>query len=262
MPSLVAFVLVGPETALEGDAVVTSHAALGRGVPALAPWVPEEDPERPLSPGAARGLSFRFADQRGEVLAVLIPVPVPGGEADAAAAASLGRLGAAPGSFPAHAGHVTVLLADPGGELRPTEALVRLTRAAAAIADACRAVGVYWGAGNVTHEAGFFRENARGLSGDDLALQLWSGVRLTRAGDRLELLSLGLRQLDLPELLLSAPAAQLDEALARFLDLQARTVAQGQPPREGEAIDEAAVRYETSPLRDDEEVWRVELPSS
>lgn len=264
MPSLVAFVLVERAGPVDALAVARAHRDLGGDLAGLEPFVPEADPERPLSPGAARGVQLRFADRRGEVLAVPVPVPVPHGEADEAAAASLGRVGVdAP--FPAHGGHVVVVLTDPSGELSRTQGLARLTRAAAAVIEATGALGVYWGAGGVTHEAWFFLEQARGLSGDDLALPLWSGVRRREAAGRIELVSLGLRQLGLPELLLTAPAGQRHEALAWFVDLQAGVVKDGQPLREGERVgrsdaERLTVRYETSPLRDDEEVWRVDLP--
>ncbi len=211
------------------------------------------------------GLSPRDADKdalvvslgTGEALVSAMPAPVPKGEADAVVRHSLSSLRG--WTLPPHAGHLVV--ASLGTEDRSLAALTRFTRLVAAVSGAANGVGVYWGAGPVTHEPEFFSA----LATDELPVVLWVGASLApAAGGRVEVLSRGLKQFKLPELLLTAPAPSND-AVGFFYDLLGYVVRRGAVPRPGETVGRTAeekleVRLAASPVPGEAKVWAVELP--
>jgi hypothetical protein len=193
----------------------------------------------------------------------LIPAPVPGGEADAAARFSLSSLGKG-WNLPDHGAHLVVTAGlDPS--LSRLDQLSRFTSLLAAVAQATGAVGIYWGDAGATHDPEFFIS----LAAENHTLpnlMLWSGVSIARERDgRASLLSLGMSQLDLPDLLLLAPGSGLNAALATMFDLLAYLVSLGEPLPEGDTVGRTAeerlpVRYIPSPLDPSKTVWSVELP--
>ena len=126
-------------------------------------------------------------------------------------------------------------------------------------------VGVYWGNAGATHSPEFFLEVA---SEQDVAprMMLWSGVSIAREKDgRLSLLSLGMEQLDLPDLLLVAGKASERVALETMYDLLAYVAERGEALPEGDTVGRTGderfpVHYVKSPIDPKKKVWRIELP--
>jgi len=199
---------------------------------------------------------------RGHVLVGLMSMAVPHREADDAARFSISGLG---GRWepPPHAAHLVVFLSGMEGGAA-ADALDAFTAVLAALAEASQASAVYWGDARATHEAAFFIEVAR-LRERAPRLMLWSGVSIAHeAKGRLSLLSLGMAQLDLPDLLMLAPAADTRAALSTFYDLLAWVEGQGAAPPEGDTVgrtpdERRKVTYVPSPLDPRRSVWRVEF---
>jgi hypothetical protein len=191
------------------------------------------------------------------VMAALVPAPVPNGEADAAAEHSLAAV-AGKWALPAHTAHLACMLRQGDSGLAE---LVRFTRVVGALARAAGAVGVYWGEGHVTHHPELFIELAR----SELPLPLWVGVSVAKRRGGVELLSIGMKQLDLPELLLTAPKAG-PRVLELFYELLAYVARRGEALPEGDTIGHAetqhlTVTYGPSPVEAGAQVWRVQLPA-
>jgi len=193
---------------------------------------------------------------------LLVPFPVPDGEADERARFSISALGTG-WSLPPHRAHLVVTLpAAGGGSL--IGRLSSFTTLLAAVTEASRAVGVYWGAAGATHDPEFVRSVAR-EPGLVSRIMLWNGVSMAREADgRLSLLSLGMGQLQLPDLLLVAPQHLGNEALATLCDLLAYVADRGRPIPEGDTVGRTAeerfvVEYVPSPADPTTKVWRVEL---
>ena len=128
-----------------------------------------------------------------------------------------------------------------------------MTSLLGAVVKASPAVGIYWGEAGATHDAKFFLETARE---QDVALRLtlWTGVSVGREPDgRLSLLSLGMKQLNLPDLLLIAPKSAGNSALEPFFTFLAYVADRGEPLPEGDTIgrsetEKLPVQYVPSPL--------------
>ncbi len=189
----------------------------------------------------------------------LAPIPVPHGEAEKAARNSLSAMrdgGIAPLSHVAHL--VVVSSAD---DEKPFDRLHRHTKVVAALAKATDAVGVYEGNAGAAHAADFYCGVA--ASEPPAALMLWNGVSVAKSGDRVELLSLGMSQLKLPDILLKAPAAQAGEAFATLFDLLSYVASRGRIAA-GETVGRSAleklpVSYVPSPIDPATQVMQVEL---
>jgi hypothetical protein len=196
----------------------------------------------------------------GYVIVALMPAPVPNHEADEAARYSVSALGGR-WKLPPHKAHL-VVTAQGAGSL--VDALSAFTSILAAVVEASHAVGVYCGNAGATHDPKFFRELAREHDGTS-RLMLWSGVSIAREDDgRLSLMSLGMKQLELPDLLLVVPSAKSDDALAAFYDLLAYVVSRGAALPEGDTVgptehDRWRVHYVPSPVDPKVKVWRVEM---
>ena len=95
---------------------------------------------------------------------------------------------------------------------------------------------------------------------------LWSGVSIAREKDgRLSLLSLGMEQLNLPNLLVVAQESSGSVAIETMFDLLAYVAERGQALAEGDTVgrtddERLPVRYVPSPVDSAKRVWRVELP--
>lgn len=195
----------------------------------------------------------------GSFQVIAVPGPIPEDEAEHAAQFSVASLGQA--NAP-HSAHVAIAY-TPADDLSALGELQAFTRVVAALLVATRAQGVYWGDSGATHPAGFFVEMAQNV---ELPLPLWSGVSLARTPDgRLSLLSLGMAQLDLPDLLLTAGPEDGQEALGFFYDLLTYVAERGEVLRPGETTgrtDEEllVVRHEPSPADDELAVFCVDLP--
>jgi hypothetical protein len=97
-------------------------------------------------------------------------------------------------------------------------------------------------------------------------MMLWSGVSIARENnDRLSLLSLGMEQLNLPNLLLFAGEDSESDAIETMYDLLSYVAERGEPLPEGHTVGRSndqrlPVRYVQSPVDSKRKVWRVELP--
>ena len=94
---------------------------------------------------------------------------------------------------------------------------------------------------------------------------LWNGLGVARDEEgNLQLLSLGMQQLDLPDLLLIAPGDQAGRALETFFDLLAFIAQRGEALPEGDTVglsqdQQMPVEYIPSPLDPEKKVWRINL---
>jgi hypothetical protein len=188
---------------------------------------------------------------------------VPNGEAEEYASNSLLAL-QAKWTPPAHAAHL-VVMSHPAPNVAPLANLSRFTSLLAAVVKASGAIAVYWGNAGATHPAEAFLQTASD-PGVMPRIVLWSGVSIAREKDgRLSLLSLGMEQLGLPNLLLAAGSASTGEALECMYDLLAYVAQRGKPLPEGDTVGRSAedrlpVHYVKSPVDPRKHVWRVEMP--
>lgn len=202
------------------------------------------------------------------VLCALMPMAVPEGEADGATEHSLSGLDGS-WTLPDHRAHLVVVQqetpvrAETKGAKGPRLAeLTTFTRIVAGIVRATHAVGVYWGEGGATHHPEFVVNIAH----SELPLPVWVGVSVAKAGKGSELLSIGMKQLGLPDLLLNAPAVD-GGVFEFFYDLLAYVVRRGKPLPENDSVgrtekERLKVHYVTSPVEPAEEVWSVTLPAA
>ena len=199
-----------------------------------------------------------FSVGKLNVLAALMPVAVPEGEADGATDHSLSGLDGS-WTLPEHRAHLVV--AQQGATHADVEELTAFTRVVAAIVRATNAVGVYWGEGGATHHPEFVVNIAH----SELPLPIWVGVSVAKSARGPELLSIGMKQLGLPDLLLSTPG--LDGSVFElFYDLLAYVTRRGKKLPEGDGVGRTAkeklkVHYVPSPTHPEEQVWNVVLPA-
>ena len=202
-----------------------------------------------------------------------VPGPVPNAEADTSAFLSLSavngrwRLGQ-------HTAHLALSLDGPmqaraegllgrlSGNTRTATTLERLstfTRLVAAVTKAVGGLAVHWAAGPVTHSPDFFMEVAKESS---LPLPLWMGVSLTpEPGERTSVLSFGMQQVSLPDLL---PSADLPDTIDFFFSALATVAERARAPEEGETIPRSLlsrprVSYVSSPVEPAVRVWKLEI---
>jgi len=273
----IAIVLLGPCSALSEAPKAKANTMNLAFVLLSAPALPKgEDVERAFASYAVKGQTLRLGPRKpkspegealefnteddGYALVALMPAPVPKREADEAARYSVSALGGR-WNLPLHKAHL-VVVAQGGGS--PLERLGAFTSILAAVVEASPAVGVYCGSAGASHDPKFFRELAREHDVRS-RLPLWSGVSITREADgRISLLSLGMKQLELPDLLLVASSGKADEALPMLYDLLAYVVSRGGPLADGATVGRTAaekipVHYVPSPVDPKVKVWRVEL---
>ncbi len=247
-PATVAFVLLREAQLPTGEALT---AALRGRVDLVKPVACDTD----------TGVVTLEPKQGGGVLAMLLPGPIPDGEAEAASARSLGAY-LDQGTIAEHTAHliVTYSAAPP---MPVTERLRLFTRIVAALTEASDAIGVYWGGGEVAHTAAFFRDAA---GAEDLPLGVWIGLSIVATGeDRASVLGFGMEQFDLPNLLLTCPSTEMKDGLAYYFDLLAYVLSRGAPLAAGDTVGRTAqeklsVRYAPSPLDANTQVWCVDLP--
>jgi len=210
------------------------------------------------------GQIFSLSFNTGETSFVtLAPMPVPEREADEAVRFSLSSF-KPDWELPSHCAHLLVTMQG-AAEPEPLAQLSRFTALVAAVIKCSPAIGVYWGNAGATHEAEFFLALAQEPHVIP-RIVLWSGLSIAREDDgRLSLLSLGMEQLKLPNLLLVAGRASENVAIETLYDMLAYIAERGEPIREGETVGRALgdrwpVRYVPSPIDPDKTVWRVEMP--
>jgi hypothetical protein len=222
-----------------------------------------------VAPGAALALDDEKEGTQmyllGEHLVgvTLVDKPIPDGEADAAAQFSVGQA-ANRWSPPAHAAHLLVILFPSSNAVGRLEPLRDFTRFVAAATTASGAVGVYWGSGGATHEPGFFVEMVKA---EEFPVLVWFGVTSgEESADRTGILSMGMKQLDLPDVLVSVRKAATDaNAIAFVYDLLLYVIKFGKALPDGDTVGRAdgeslPVHYVDSPIEPGTKVMRVELP--
>jgi hypothetical protein len=253
-----AFVLLSEARYPKAEDVVQAFPAFEATERLVVSADPKKDAKKPTTSDPQ---AFELSSG-GAGFVALVSAPVPDSEANDAARFSVSSLGTA-WKPPAHKAHliVTFLAAD---DERAVVALSRFTSFLAAVTQASPSVGVYWGDAAATHDPKFFVETAKEPSIPARVL-LWTGLSVVREpGGRLSLLSLGMRQLDLPDLLLLAPPAQENDALALFFDLLGYVAGLGKPLPEGDTVgrtdaEKLSVHYVPSPIDPQVKVWRVEM---
>jgi hypothetical protein len=194
----------------------------------------------------------------GTAIVMLMPQPVPNREADDAVRYSVsafeGRW-----KLPPHKAHLVVTTTEEATRL---EALQSFTSLVAAVTKVSSAVGVYLGGAGATHDPKFLLGVAREPDAK-MRLVLWSGVSIANApGNRLNVLSLGMRQFGLPDILLNIPPDKSKDALGTLFDLIGFAVDLGKPLPEGETFgrtdaEKIPVHYVPSPVDPRVKVWRV-----
>lgn len=250
----VAFVLLTDELRLDADLIAATYREL---FPDHGPLVPtgenggDED-------GETSAIGLACAD--GVAHLVVVPGPVPGGEAERNAARSLAFVGQDP-VLPEHSAHLVVPWSPADGASIP-EGLASQARVTAAIALATGASGVYVGAASATHPADWYVEVARQV---EAPIMLWVGVSHAVTDEpRHSFLSSGMHQFGQPDLLLTAPIEDGSDAIEYFYDLLLYTSANGRAITEGETVgrtedERIVVRYEANPVDDERVVFCVDL---
>jgi hypothetical protein len=253
MRTHVAFVLLSAPSLPTGEELVRAQRAIAPGETPFRVTDAKKPPKGTLS---------LELTPKGSAVIALMPVVIPKGEAEDGAHLSLTFLGTE-WKLPKYKAHLVVTLMDPP-ELSAVESLTRFTTLVTAVSEATHAVGVYWGGAYATHDPKFVSQVARkpGLAPH---LMIWCGVSVAREpSGRISLLSIGMKQLDLPELLLTAPAGDDGTALATMFDLLAYVADRGQPLPEGDTVgrtetEKWPVHYVPSPMDAKTRVWRVEM---
>ena len=217
--------------------------------------------QEPGKDSAAAVLEFEFPPD-GRALLVTMPYSVPNEEAEEGAQFSVSSIGTG-WTLPKHNAHIVVNLRDTSSS-SALESLSRFTSLLAAVVKASGAVGIYWGNAGATHDPEFFVSIAE--SPDIVPrILLWTGVSIANQTDGgVSILSLGMKQLDLPDLLLIAPKSSKDASLETFFELLGYAVELGRPIPEGETVgrsdaERLPVSYVPSPVDADAKVWRVEM---
>jgi hypothetical protein len=192
-----------------------------------------------------------------------MPMPIPNGEAERAARHGLPALSSGEVPSLAHAAHWIVF--SQGRGLPVAERLLRHNRVLAALVQAAGAVGVYDGAAGAAFDAdSYLRVLRDALRQEDWPVPLWTGVRVEQKGERLEYLTLGMKQLQLPELLVVAPGKLADDAL-NFLFVVVEYVARrGREIPAGETVGRSAtekyvVDHVPSPIDAATQVMRIDM---
>lgn len=249
-----AFVLLSDAKPPKGEAVeraFRSYAVKGQSLRYLRN--PHGKATRGKYPVAA------FETQLGQAIVGLIPASVPKGEADEAVRYSVSALDGK-WKLPPHKAHLVVTLHAQGDAMARVSLLTSIV---AALAESSPAVGIYWGDAGATHDPKFFRDIAK--EREPMArLALWTGISLARDGQRYTLLSLGMKQFDLSDLLLVVPLAKSKDAIPFMFDLLWMAVEGGRPLPEGDTVgrtptEKLPVHYVPSPVDPKVKVWRVEL---
>ncbi len=195
-------------------------------------------------------------------LVVLFPIPVPGGEADEAFDRSFSAVRGKSWNVPSHSAQLLVTFSGPR-DSSPIQQLSRFTAVLASILKCSPSPGVYWGNAGATHDAEFFLKIAE-PSDAKLNLMLITGLSRAKESDgRVSLLSRGMAQFDLPDLLLVTTPELYDQAIWVFFDLLSYLIDYGKPIPEGHTVgtDEnqrLPVRYVPSPIDPKKTVWHIE----
>ena len=203
---------------------------------------------------------IEFGFDGGAVFVMVAPLAVPDGEADRVFKYSLSSW-SNKYTQPKHKAHLVVTMSLEG-DMQLIEAQRLFTRAVAGVVEASEAVGVYWGMGNVSHPAKFFLD----VVGDreDMWITLWTGISRARDNPlRMSLLSLGMAQFGLMDLLVTGPFDMGQDLLMSMFQALQYSLNRGQDIPEGDTIggssdDRLVVKYEQSPIDPEATIWRID----
>ena len=238
---------------IDPEAVIAAYRSLASKKETLR-WDGGPDGKRQI-------LSFKTSN--GAVVFVsMMPVPIRTGEVERAARFSLSALMGIENVMPPHKAHLMVVLRRATPHL--LQHLDRFTSVLASVMRASPAVGVYWGQAGAAHRRTFFlRIASERHHGSRVCL--WTGVSVARKADgRLSLLSLGMKQLGLPDLLLNAPRNRsVSSVVELFVDLLGYAAKRGKPIPEGDTVgrsqtERLPVHYVTSPIDPQAKVWQID----
>lgn len=245
-----AFVLLSESRLPEADALANALLEVRPGENAIRPIIVGE---------SAESIELAMGSDQKAIVA-LAPIPIPTGEATEAARYSVSAIGTG-WELKDHVAHLIVTWTSKEPRRVVQESLTSLL---AAVVMTSPAVGVYWGDARATHDPDFFVSVA--MNPDALMrLALWTGVSVAReATGHLSLLSLGMDQFDLPDLLLVVPESSGNDAIVQFFDLLGYVVERGEPLPEGDTIGFSesqrwVVNYVPSPIDPATQVWTVRL---
>lgn len=245
-----AFVLLSRPQLPRADEVVKAFRLFIPEGPTLSSRADGEDPD-------FEALLFDINPDSGAMVG-LLPIPVPNNEADEAARFSISTFGTG-WTLPPHEAHLIVTLQSSSTKLH---SLLMFTALLGALVESSSAVGVYWGGAGATHDPKFFVEVAKEGEFESL-IALWNGVDMAREPDgRVSLLSLGMNQLDLPDLWLVAPKD--NETLPWFFEMLAYIANLGEGIPDGDTVgrsedEKIPVRYVKSPIDETTEVCRIDV---
>ncbi len=274
----VAFVLLPEATRPDPEAIAAVYSELFPGRPPLvatseraasgpADDAADADDRGNASTDASTGANtdtdadaISLASDEGIAHVMLMPIPVPDGEAERNAERSLAFVGQEP-ELPPHSAHLVVPW-SPSENQTILEGLQAQARVTAAVTLASGGVAVYMGAAGATHPAEWFVEVARQV---DDPIMLWIGVSHAVTEEaRHSFLSFGMHQFGQPDLLLTAPLEQGSDAIEYFYDLLAYCASTGRAVNDGETVgrtddERILVRYEPNPVDEDRVVFCVDL---
>jgi Domain of unknown function (DUF4261) len=251
-----AFVLLADGRLPKGSDITKAFSAVARGSERLVSAADRSS--------EAKGVIQFELTPGGVAMVALMPGPVPDEEADQASRFSVSALGTG-WKLPQHKAHLVVMLQAPDSTPPSRDVLSAFTSFVAAVTKASGSVGVYWGEAGATHDPKFFV----GISQEreiGPRMMLWTGLSMgSEPGGRISLLSLGMKQLGLPDLMLVARQSEGNGALGTFFDLLGYLAQIGRPLSEGETVgrtdvERLPVSYVPSPINAAVKVWRVELP--
>ena len=246
-PLALAFVLLAGSRLPDAKAVTEAHTSLGLKGPGGGQVRAQQNSDDMLELELENG---------ARVVAMLIPVPIPDQEAEDAVQFSCARFVEKSGLQTQRAHLIVTLTSE---RETPIERQTTLVRVAAAFAVASDAIGVYLN--RVTHTATFFIAQARA----DFAMMLITGVIVIDGGSgQRKLLSRGLTELGLPELVIKTRGRVASDVLGLFFELVAMLARRGEPLPARDTVGRDAdeklrVRYEPSPADVTEPVWSVDL---
>jgi hypothetical protein len=199
-------------------------------------------------------------DASATTYVAVMPAPVPNGEAESHCRYSLESVFRGP-EIKGHTAHILVITRTES----PTsvDSLKIHLRNTAAVAKAHEAVAVYDAASCATHTADFYLEE---IQRAELPVAIISGISVANEdNDRLSVLTLGLRQLGLRELLVEVSRTNWDDGIDFIMNLASYVIGRGQQIPDGDTVgysdtQRLRVTYRTSPLEQTEQVAFLALP--
>ncbi|MEM7015227.1 MAG: DUF4261 domain-containing protein [Verrucomicrobiota bacterium] len=203
-------------------------------------------------------------DGAGVAFVMLVPAPVPNGEAEASRDYSLGAFQGEERP-PDHAAHLVVTMTV-DDDATPTQGMIAFTALLAGVAKASPCTEIYCGNAGATHPRDLFLSLAAEDPGEIGAkIMLWNGVsRAMEPDGRVSMLSKGMHQIALPNLYLVVSQEGASDAFAWMWDILGYVAGRGEAIPAGDTIGASEnqfiqVNYVNSPADDGSVVWKIEM---